>query len=1134
VTAERSLLRERYALQARIGQGAMGVVYRALDLQTDRTVAVKQLLGGAPPASFEREASLLAQLSHARLPTVTDFFVEGEAPFLVMTFVPGPDLAQQLARRARPFVLRTVLEWADDILDALSYLHTRLPPVIHRDIKPRNLKLDADGRVVLLDFGLAKEAGGADSVLAGYTLPYAPLEQVRRQGIEARSDVYALGATLYELLARRAPADALERAGALAEGRPDPLTPLHELNARVPHSTSRVIHQALAIHPSQRPATARVMHSALHEAVDGPATVLVDVSAAPPELLLPPVGTVTFLATEVTGDAQDEAELARHDALLRQAVDRRAGYVFQAAPTGLGVAFANATDALSVALDVQRGLPSLRVRIALQTGAAELVDNEYVSHALPRLSRLLAAAHGGQIVLGRATAALCDASVALRDLGSHRVPDLAQPEQVFQVVVADLQADFPPLRSHEMRGSGIPVAAAPPIGRDREVAAVVEALRRPSVRMLTLSGPGGVGKTRLAYYAAEALLDDFSDGVYVVQLAAVRSPELVAAAIAQTLGIPEQHGQALVATLAAELRERSVLLVLDNFEHVLGAASVVQQLVASAPRLKALVTSRTLLGLDGEREQAVAPLPVAAASELFVVRARDVRPDLVLDEATAPAIAAICARLDGLPLAIELAAARSDLFDPPALLERLGRRLPLLIATAPRRPARQQTLRAALAWSYELVDDGDRHLFGELGSFVGGWDLEAAEAVCSPAADSGLSVPRGLSRLVAANLVRVDGARFDMLETVREYAHERLAQQPGRASTQGRHAEYFAALAETGDAELAGPRMAAWLTRLSLEHPNLRAALTWLAANGPLDTGLRLSSALWRFWQVRGHVVEGRSWLERLLALSQGEPSTVARARALVGAGALAWRAQDEANARRWLDEAVAVCRAVGELAGLATALKYQGVIALKGPPPDYDLATRLFEQSLVLRRELGDRDGTASCLNDLAVLARDRGDYARSRELLDESLALCRALDNRYGLSFVLNNLSLCALAEGAYERVPPLLLESLTLARELDSREKISCVLTTLASLASVTADAATAGRLYGAADALRETIGVPMSPAEQKVHDQHLERARAEIEPEAWQAAIAVGRAEELDGLIERTFVILSAAKDPPVNR
>jgi serine/threonine protein kinase len=470
-----ALLHGRYRLQARIAH-------------TGQTVAVKQLLarGAASRAAFEREADLLSQLSHPCLPVVSDYFADRDGAFVVMTFVPGPDLAQQLARRARPFPLATVLGWASDVLDALSYLHTRHPPVVHRDVKPRNLKRDSRGRVILLDFGLAKEStGGGDSSLAGFTLPYAPLEQVRRQGVEARSDLYALGATLYELLARRAPADAVRRAAALAEGHPDPLVALHELNPSVTHSVSGVIAQTLAPRPTQRPATARALLAALTDAADGPATVLAEVTTPPTESIGQPTGTVTFLATGADQPRLDSG---------RACSPRHCATPGRRSPWRLRVSVRSdwhrrrLRDGRS-GTGRRRRCPTRAAHDGRAYGAAqratELINGEYVSHVLPRLSRLLGAAHGGQIVLGRATRELSPGAVGLRDLGSHRLPDVAEPEHVYQVAVPDLRADFPALVSHEVRAARVPYAAPPLFGRDRDVAALVGCLRGPAVRLLT-------------------------------------------------------------------------------------------------------------------------------------------------------------------------------------------------------------------------------------------------------------------------------------------------------------------------------------------------------------------------------------------------------------------------------------------------------------------------------------------------------------------------------------------------------------------------------------------------------------------------------------------------------------------------
>lgn len=1171
-----TILHQRYRLDQCIGRGGMGAVYQAVDLQTAQMVAVKRMLGDTAPLrdAFYRETHLLTRLSHPALPGVADSFSDGDGHCLVMDFIPGTDLADQLARRNGPFAVDTVLAWADQLLDCLHYLHTRQPPVIHRDIKPRNLKLTANNQIVLLDFGLAKgDTGVPAASLAGFTLTYAPLEQIRGEGTEPRSDLYSLGATLFELLARQTPPDALQRALAVADGRPDPLPSLAALNPSLSSAVEAVITQALALRPNHRPATARAMQAALIEAISGPVTL--PAPAAPVELgqqPARPAGTVTFLATEIveqmsaaepstptTTPAQPTSSrlalLARHDTLLRQAIDAHHGFIFRTTSTGIGAAFATADAALGAALAIQRALlaerrgpaDSVVLRMALHTGAAELVASEYVGTVLPRLTRLLAAGHGGQILLARATQELIvgrlPAGVSLRDLGDHRLPDLPEPEHVFQVAAVDLPADFPPLVSLDIRAASLPASGTPLIGRTAELTWLGERLRHPAVRLVTLTGPGGTGKTRLALQAAAALLDDFADGVYFIPLASVRDPVLVVPAIAHAVGIREMPGQPLVDTLRNELSGRRLLLVLDNFEQVHTAGPVITDLLTAARHLKIIVTSRALLHLEAEQEFAVPPLafpppeqlPSLAelarfpAIELFIQRARLVQPDTALTAETATTVAAICGRLDGLPLAIELAAARANLFTLPVLLARLERRLPILTASSGDLPARQQTLRATLAWSYDLLDEAERCLFARLGVFAGGCDLEAAEAVCASNSDAGLGVVAGLVSLADKSLLRPastrDGERrYEMLETVREYAVDRLNAGQDAEPICQRHADYFVTLAELADAALAGPTAGAWLARLAVENNNLRAALSWLANQANPEPGLRLAAALWRYWQVHGHLAEGRGWFDRLLSASSGQISE-ARARALVGAGALAWRQHDEVCSQHLLEEAVMACQATHELIGLATALKHLGLIALHGRRPDLARARRLIEESLALRRRLNDRDGIASCLNDLGLLLFWQGELAQASDLLEESLTFCRALGHRYALSLVLNNLSLVALDQGDYKRTQALINESLELAHGIRSREGLSCVLDRLACLAAARAAAPQAARLFGAAEALRKAVGSELTPFERQTFERLMAPARTRLAPGDWELALAEGRDQSWETMIEEATATVS---------
>jgi predicted ATPase/transcriptional regulator with XRE-family HTH domain len=650
-----------------------------------------------------------------------------------------------------------------------------------------------------------------------------------------------------------------------------------------------------------------------------------------------------------------------------------------------------------------------------------------------------------------------------------------------------------PLAPH----SNLPCPPTPLIGRADDAATLRDRLSRDTVRLLTLTGPPGVGKTRLALHAAAELSEEFADGVFFIGLAAIGASQLTLSTIARALDIEETKGRSTLDCLVGALRDRQILLALDNFEQLLPAAPLLAELLAAAPRLKLLVTSRAALRLAAEHEFPVAPLalpdlrrlpPLAALADcpsiaLFVARAQAVKPNFALTSAEAPAVAAICCRLDGVPLAIELAAARIKLFAPQALLARLGpphgSALQVLTGGPRDLPARQQTLRDAIAWSYDLLADAEQALFRRLGVFVGGCTLETAEAVASECRmqneelrktsddpsllHSAFCILHLIEALVDQGLLqRIDDAngepRFVMLATIREYACERLVADGEMQALQQRHAQYFLALAEASEAALAGPDQGEWLARLEREHDNLRAAISWALESGATETALRLGAALRPFWRMHGYLSEGRRWLAAALACDRSATIDAAeqvgqagasvsrsassrqraRAKALNGAGVLAFEQGDYAHAQACHEESLALHRAIADTPGIAAALHNLGVVALlRG---DYQRGWDIFEAALVHFRAMGDRLSISRCVSNLGIIAKDRGDYARARALQEEGLALKREIGNQWGIAVSLQNLAVIALDQGDYARARALQEEGLALYREIGDRKHMA----------------------------------------------------------------------------------------------
>lgn len=902
-----------------------------------------------------------------------------------------------------------------------------------------------------------------------------------------------------------------------------------------------------------------------------------------------PSGTVTFLFTDIEGSTRLLQRLGEkyatvlegHQQLLREACETHNGRVVGTQGDSFFVAFPNAVDAVNAVVQSQHALAgyawpegvSVRVRMGLHTGEPQISASNYVGIDVHRAARIAAAAHGGQVLLSQRTYELVKSElpegVTLRDLGEHRLKDLRQPKHLYQLDIMGLPADFPPIKSLDALLNNLPIQSTSFIGREKELGELKELIE--SMRLVTLTGTGGSGKTRLALQVAAEMIARFHSGVFFVPLASITDSRFVASTIAQALGIVETAGRSILDNLKDYLQSKSLLLLLDNFEQVIGAAPLVAELLASCGELKILITSREGLRLSGEHEYSVPPLTLPdpaqlpsfeslsqyAAIELFIQRAQTARPDFNLTNDTAPVVTGICSQLDGLPLAIELAAANIKLLSPQAIRVLLEHRLEFLTGGARDLPARQQTLRNTIAWSYDLLDENERELFRQLSVFVGGCTVDAAEAVAG-GHPSRVSILDQLGSLLDKSLLReVEGVngepRFVMLGTLQEFGLEQLQAGGTQETIRGRHASFFLALAESAEESLESTNQVQWMERMEQEHDNLRAALEWSkTAQGSEEICLRLAGALGLFWEMRGYFSEGRERLSAVLSTKFAQGGTAARARLLARAAELAYRQSEYpattsfakeslaiyrkigeqqgiasmliklgnaatergsyASASRFLKEALIIWREQGDKHGTARALISLGWVALRSG--DTQLANAQLEEALALSRELGDARSMGFELSGLGEVALRQRDYARATQLIKESLDLRKQLGNKWGLGVSLGMLGWVAMRERDWERASARLGESLEVRQEIGDKGGCAWCLERLAGVAMAQGQPEKAIRLFGAAAALRSSIGSVIDPADQARYKKNLNFLRAKLGREGFKAIWDEGHAMTME--------------------
>jgi len=914
-----------------------------------------------------------------------------------------------------------------------------------------------------------------------------------------------------------------------------------------------------------------------------------------------PSGTVTFLFTDIESSTKlwekhpeaMKSALARHDSILKEAIESNNGHVIKTTGDGVHAVFATAIDSVTAAIDSQRNFQSLilnnskveiKVRMGIHTGEAELRDDDYYGGTLNRAARIMSIGHGGQILVSETTLQIAQehlsTDVTTIDLGEHHLKGLSKPEQIYQVSAPDLQQEFPPLRSQTHASDNLPTQLTSFVGRERELAEAKSRLE--NARLLTLIGPGGTGKTRLSIQLGSQLISDFKDGVWLVEFAPIADPSLVTQTIASTLDIGEVPGVPLKTLLHDFLREKHLLLILDNCEHLVEAsAKVADELLHVAPSIKIIASSREALGIAGETVYRVPSLslpnqdsPTGTAEvtkesvmgfesvQLFVERASAANPKFQLTDENASSVAQICSRLDGIPLAIELSASRTTFFSPEQIAKRLDDRFKLLTGGSRTALPRQQTLRALIDWSYELLSEDERALLRRLSVFAGGWTFEAAETICN-----NVDVFEHLPQLVNKSLVTVndegDEPRYFLLETIRQYARDKLLEQGEGEGTRNRHLAYFLEMAETAQPEiLLKEKELGWIHRLQTEYDNIRTAIEWALSNDPLAAA-RIVYSLSSLSVVRSSSGEGHRWGEKALKEIDdlGENITnekkQIRARLLVSMGVMSFSIGDNQTSRSEAREATPILRELGDKRALATALSFLcGTCVLTGYK---DESIEVFDEALAIAEELGDKYilGTVlyagsrvdvfakgdfpkaiEHLTRASELLKEHGnrwsygitmygfgnlymakrDFAKSREKYKVAMQTMQELGSLRNVSMIKSDLAHILRYEGKYPEAISAYRETIIEWQRMGHRAAIAHQLESLAFIAKAKEQTERAARLFGAAEVLREKIGIDMTPQERQEYKKEVAALKANMDEKEFTSLWAEGRSMTMEQAIE----------------